>query len=213
MHLLLSPCLCSGSLAHVHPACLLQWIDSRLAADPLATISSSTASTSSTSPSTLSLSSIEPVSAAAHVCELCQSPYRVCYSYTPNPMSCNRALLHLTLDSCLVALLIALSLLLTLSLPAGTSTVVWWCSVLSLSVLAVVSFVCVLRRYYYKNASVTLIAAAEEKEAEGEGRQQWPGPMSMDLAGRGHVVVTGLSHHAVGDDYVKLECGQQLGVG
>jgi len=120
-------------------------------------------------------------------------------------MSCNRALLHLTLDSCLVALLIALSLLLALSLPSSTSTLLWWCSVASLSVLAVVSFGLVLRRYYYNNATVTLVAAAEEEAAEE--RRQRPARLSMGVEGRSQAAGTEIAHQAaVGDVYVKLEC-------
>ena len=203
---LLSPCLCSGSLAHVHSACLLRWIDSRPAADPQA--GSSTTAVANSSFSLLSSPSlVEPVSASAHVCELCQSPYRICYTYTAKPMTCNSALLHLTLDSFLVALLIALSLLLTLSLPADTSPAVWWTSVVSFTLLGLVSLGFALRRYYYKNASVTLVAA------EGE-RQQRSIQILMSEVVPEHRVAMGVVRKAAGDEYVRLECEQvRLDVG
>ena len=211
VRLLLSPCLCSGSLAHVHPACLLQWIETRPAADPLAVINAATL----TAAPALSLSSsaqpsTDAATGSAQVCELCQASYRIRYTYTPNTMSCNSALLHLTLDSLLVALLLALSLLLTLSLPAGTSALLWWSSLVSASGLGVVSLGLVVRRYYYKNASVTIVAAEEE---EGQQRPQRPQRMSMGGLAQDCGVLTKATHHAVGDEYVKLDCRQQqLGV-
>ena len=206
---LLSPCHCSGSLAHVHAACLLQWIESRPAADPMAVMSALDASASSTSSSLLSASSsssVEPVSSSAHVCELCQSQYRIRYAYTANPMSCNRALLHLTVDSLLVSLLIALSVLLMLSLPAGTSALFWWSSVVCLSLLGVVSFAFVLRRYHYNNANLTLLAAEGE-----EKRRRGPERMAPSMAVQSHKSTAEAGQLAVGDEYVKLDCEQHLG--
>ena len=205
--LLLSPCLCSGSLAHVHGECLLRWIDSRPAADPLSIVSE-------LATPALSLSSSTPPSAPqtadvpSHVCELCHAAYRVRYTYTAQPVSCNRALFHLTLDSLLVALLLGLSLMLILALPPSTQRWVWWGSVLSFCGFATLSLVLVLWRFYHSNASVQLVAA-DEVRAKRQQRQR-PQHMSMDGAvQKQSAAAETLIHLAKADEYVKLDCEQQ----
>ena len=143
---LISPCLCTGSAAYIHPLCLHHWIEQR-----------PSLSLNSTAIDQVTLSPPNPFPASSLTCELCHGQYAITWTERSSPLTCGRHLLPPILDIFSHVVFVVIATFAIISLPEDLPPSLKPLTLTSLAVLAVLSFVFMARRWPKWPSTLTLV--------------------------------------------------------